>query len=440
MDLNNRLVRFDSLPLAALIARARLSRSLSLNDVATLVKKVAQEEDRNSGATRQTVHSWEQGVIPRPDSLRWLSKALGLPVDAVVHAAAAQEAMVTRRQVLRGAVVVGGGILSLTTGQSDSLERLNRALAGGSAVDGVTLDYLDRRVGAYWEDYHVGRVPAPLLLSYALQDFERVISLLERSLLPSTRVRLSALAGRAATVIGALHWDIGAYPKARDYVQTAITAAREGREYSVEMVAWAWSSLGWMYDYANPDCLRAALHSTQAARQLRQPEDTVAAWLAAIEAEVHANLGNRSQCMAALRDASKAPSLTSSGDGWTWSRFDEAGLAGFQGVCLLRLGRAAEARAPLEEALALAQPGERQRRTILLIDLGQACAMAGMVDEACSHAREAIRLTVEVGSTAKSERLHPLRRELAARRDTPCVKSFHEELASDPSLRDYVNE
>jgi transcriptional regulator with XRE-family HTH domain len=105
MDLDSRLDRFDHLPLAALIARARLSRSLSLNDVAALVKRAALEEGSNSGTTRQTVHSWEQGVIPRPDSLRWLAKALGVPIDAVVHAAAAQEAAVTRRQVLRGAVV-----------------------------------------------------------------------------------------------------------------------------------------------------------------------------------------------------------------------------------------------------------------------------------------------------------------------------------------------
>jgi transcriptional regulator with XRE-family HTH domain len=242
---DSQLHRFERLPLAALIARARLSRSLSLNDVAILVRKTAREEGSNTGATRQTVHSWEQGVIPRPDSLRWLSRALGLSLDAVVHAAAAQEAMVTRRQVLRGAIVVGGGFLSLTRGQPDSLERLNRAFTGSPVVDETTLDYLDRRVSAYWQDYYVGKAPAPLLLPYALEDLDRVTTLLEGSLVPSVRVRLSALAGRAATMTGALHWDMGAYGKARDFMQTAVIAAREGRDQCAETVAWAWSSLAW---------------------------------------------------------------------------------------------------------------------------------------------------------------------------------------------------
>ena len=70
---------------------------------------------------------------------------------------------------------------------------------------------------------------------------------------------------------------------------------------------------------------------------------------------------------------------------------------------------------PLEEALALLEPAERQRRATFLIDLAHACATAGTIDEACAHAHEAICLTADIGSMAKSKRLQPLRRELVPR-------------------------
>jgi transcriptional regulator with XRE-family HTH domain len=70
----------ERLPLVELIVEERRCRSLSLADVAALVRKSAEDEGKQSGATRQTVHNWERGQIPRPDSLRWLACALDTSV------------------------------------------------------------------------------------------------------------------------------------------------------------------------------------------------------------------------------------------------------------------------------------------------------------------------------------------------------------------------
>jgi transcriptional regulator with XRE-family HTH domain len=100
---------FEGLPLAELVARERHRRSLSLADVAALVRRAAEDGGRQSGATRQTAHNWERGQVPRPDSLRWLARALGIPTENVADAAARQIAM-KRRELLRGAALVAGGL------------------------------------------------------------------------------------------------------------------------------------------------------------------------------------------------------------------------------------------------------------------------------------------------------------------------------------------
>jgi transcriptional regulator with XRE-family HTH domain len=100
----------ERLPLAELIVEERRCQSLSLADVAALVRKSAEDEGKQSGATRQTAHNWERGQIPRPDSLRWLARALGLPTERMASAAAQQAAM-RRRELLRTATVLAGAFL-----------------------------------------------------------------------------------------------------------------------------------------------------------------------------------------------------------------------------------------------------------------------------------------------------------------------------------------
>jgi len=74
--------------LAALISELRSRSSLSLNDVAVRVRRAASREGTGAcGVTRHTVHKWERGTVPRPDSLRWLAAALEVPVEALVSAA-----------------------------------------------------------------------------------------------------------------------------------------------------------------------------------------------------------------------------------------------------------------------------------------------------------------------------------------------------------------
>ena len=207
----------------------------------------------------------------------------------------------------------------------------------------------------------------------------------------------------------------------------AIAAARNANDTTIEAVAWGWSSFGWTYDISRADSGIHALQCAQAGRQVCRTNSAVGSWLACVEAEVQANLGDKSASVDALRDATRTSHVPMAGDEGDWSRFDDAGRAGFLGVCMLRLGRYGEARQALQEGLALINPSERQRRLTLMIDIAQTYAKDGAIEEACANAREAVRMAADLRSPVKAQRIEPLRDDLVTHRDAACVRLLEEE-------------
>ena len=338
---------------------------------------------------------------------------------------------VKRRQFLKTVTAAAAGALpgmGLTDElNGDILERLSRVLAGPNRIDMATLDYLDRRIAGYWHDYHVTKLPGQNLILFAVNDLSRVVALLERPLTPSHRIRLESIAARAALSVGAFLWDTRSYIRSRGFLRTAITAARNAGDTTLAAVAWGWSSFGWTYDTSEDDSGLRALRCAQAGREICGANSAVGSWLACVEAEVQANLGDKSASMSALRDAMQFSHVPKAGDDVEWSRFDDAGRAGFVGVCMLRLGRYGEACEALQEGLAALDPSERQRRLTLMIDMSQTYAKAGAIEEACSNAREAVRMAADLKSPVKAQRIQPLRDDLVAHRDAACVRLLEEE-------------
>lgn len=319
---------------------------------------------------------------------------------------------------------------------SEILDRFYRALKKPSTIDGRFLDYLETRAEHYWQDRHGAVLASSDLLSYVIEQLQRVITLLEGSLLPSVRTRLCCMTSGIAQLVGHLLFDMGEFASARNFHQVAIKAAQEGNNQALEAVAWGRMSFTWTYSGNAPEALRCI----QEARLLAtcSVNATVQAYLAAVEAEIQAILGNREFCLKALEAAESVEDQQYPKEGMYWLHFDRSRLAGYQGICFRRLYRPEDARThpfldeaqqALAEALALLDSARIQRRPTLLIDMADTYAQKADVEGACEHAIQALSITAQTKSKTVLKRLLTLRKELETWKNTQAVKNLDRQMA-----------
>jgi tetratricopeptide (TPR) repeat protein len=314
------------------------------------------------------------------------------------------------------------------------LDRFLRALERPSTLDERTLSYLEKRTENYWRDHYNAALISYDLLDYVQEHFKKVTELLETPLFPTIRIRLCSIAGASALLVGTLLFDMGFYAQARDFYMSAITAAQEATHHTLQAVGWGWMSLTWTYSGNAQEALTCA----QEARRLSawSTSITVRAWLAAIEAETQANLRNRDACLKALDEAQIIESQRQPEQDHYWTSFDRLQLAGYKGVCLLRLShpknteRASHltnAQRTLNQALAETEPVLFRLRPTLLSDLAGVYIRQGEISEACNQAFQA--LTIDpVKSQMVVQRVVMLRRELEPWKSTQDVKNLDEKI------------
>jgi transcriptional regulator with XRE-family HTH domain/tetratricopeptide (TPR) repeat protein len=325
---------------------------------------------------------------------------------------------------------------------SDLLDRCYRALKKPSTIDERFLDYLDARTAYYWQDRHGAALASSDLLGFVIEHLQKVVDLLEESLLPSIRTRLCCIAGGITQLAGHLLFDMGKFAQARTFHHLAITAAQEGGNQALEAVAWGRMSFTWTYSQNATE----ALSCIQKARQIaaRSVNSTVRAYLAAVEAEIQATLENRASCLEALDAAEEVEDCQYPKEEMYWLHFDRSRLAGYQGICFRRLYHLDDARTQsfldkaqqaLTDALALLEPTRIQRRPTLLIDLASTYAQQGDLDGAYEHAMQSLSIIAQTKSQTNTKRLLTLQQELEPWKDTQSIKNLNQQIAQLISLR-----
>jgi transcriptional regulator with XRE-family HTH domain len=319
---------------------------------------------------------------------------------------------------------------------TELLDRFHRALKRPATIDERMLTYLEKRTGGYWQDRHTAALSSNDLLGFALEHFQKITGLLENPLLPTTRDHLCSIASEVAQLAGHLLFDMGNYPEARRFHQAAIIAAQESRNTALEATAWARMSFTWTYSNNAPEALRCI----QRARQLAigNTNSTVQAYLAAVEAEIHAILGNHAACLNALDKAEHGIDQHHSQEDSYWLRFDNSRLAGYKGICFRRLYRPGDAQTgaflmksqqALTEALAQLDPARIQRQPTLLIDLADTFAVQGDINAVCEYISQAIPLIERIKSQAGLQRLLNLRQGLNQWQETQYVRNLDSQIA-----------
>jgi hypothetical protein len=227
------------------------------------------------------------------------------------------------------------------------------------------------------------------------------------------------------------------FARARNFYRLAIAAAQEGGNQALEAVAWGRMSFTWTYSENPLEALRCIQEARRLADQNVNP--TVQAYLAAVEAEIQAILGDAETCLKALEVAQRVEDRQYAKEEMYWLHFDRSRLAGYQGICFKRLYQPAdagtysflkEAQKALTDALTLLEPARIQRRPTFLIDLAGTYAQQKDVEGACGQAIQALSIMAQTKSQTAAKRLLTLQQELRPWKDTHSVKNLDGQIAS----------
>lgn len=325
-----------------------------------------------------------------------------------------RDSVQTRRQLLQRLLMIGSTALVLSPSvilHSHENEYFNLSV----------IEELEMITASYW------RLCANTsldLLGNISEHFRTIITMLQRTLPRNTALRMFSLAGECAQILGKTLFDMQEYTLAWSYYMFSLKAAQAASNHDLWGTGLGRMILLLIY-WQQP---QHALPLLEDVRQLRLQNKNVVCWLAAVEAEVYAHLGNVESCQKALKaakDLSKDELLEEDryATGFSVSR-----LAGYEGACFVRLRQPGQALPALQQALSLLDGQSLRRRSTILTDMGIAYAQQGNIQRACQLATQALSVTKQTKSRAVLERVRMVHSELETWKETSEVRELEKQL------------
>ncbi|MFE0335029.1 multiprotein-bridging factor 1 family protein [Streptomyces sp. NPDC058955] len=225
------------------------------------------------------------------------------------------------------------------------------------------------------------------------------------------RVRLCRMTASLYQLVGELYFDADRYTEAAQCYTLAAQAAHAGGDH--DLWACAMTRHAYVELYAQrPPAAQPLLAA--ASRVALRGDGTLSTrhWVAAVQAQAYAAMGDLDACTRALDEADKVHTLDGAhSHNGGWLRFDGSRLAEERGACYLQLGRPDLA----EDALtaALAQPLSLRRRAAVLSDLAALGAYRRDVDQVVHYAEQAVALAGRSHSGYIGRKLDGLRAHIA---------------------------
>lgn len=375
------------------------------------------------GVDRRTVGRWDTGkTTPQPQLRPRLAELLNLDLDeldALVgppQAARSESAGLPlrdrhgpgdlddmiRRQFLR-AIAVTSALVALPADESEALKE--------GTLRGAAGDFL-RMNGHLWHVYQLARAKSSV---YPIVRDQ--LTTLNNSLSGRQETETQAMCGAAGDLFqlaGELAFDGNRYIDAAASYTLAASASKEAKSYDL----WACALIRHAYVDLYERRYADAAGTLAAAERLARHGDgalTTRYWVASVQAEAYAGLGNLSACEQALDMAEKVTDLNGPAHNGGWLRFDGSRLVEERGARYLQLGRLDLAEKALTAALgqdALASGQSFRRRGAVLTDLASIGAKRHDPDQVLTYGREALHLARETSSGYVARRLQRLQRDL----------------------------
>ncbi|MGW2279276.1 helix-turn-helix transcriptional regulator [Streptomyces sp. NPDC001770] len=298
------------------------------------------------GVDRTTVGRWESGrVAPQPPQRRALAAALEVgpqELDALLEPsqAAGKEASgrqstappsvgdpdeMIRREFLR-ILTVSGALAVLPAEEADTLTEGVRR--------GVPADFA-RMNSHLWQVYQMARSKGSVYP--VVRDQLMTLNEALASHRGSARTLLHA-ASELFQLAGEVAYDGNRYSDAASSYSLAASISKDAEAYDM----WACALVRHAYVDMSEQRFHQAAQMLKAAERLAGRGDSnlsTRQWVASVQAEAYAGLGDLSACERAMDQAETVLDLTAVGVNGGWLRFDGTRLAEERGSRYLRLGR-----------------------------------------------------------------------------------------------------
>ena len=330
--------------------------------------------------------------------------------------------MRSRRQVLQDILNAACAALTLSPYAvlpQEGRERIELTIAHPSYVDEEALNDLASITQRYWG---LSKNASIDLLSGIAGHFTTIAQLLKELHPTPIYERLCSLASENALLLGKNFHDVREYDLAWEYYKFSLKIAQDSHNMDLWANGVGRIALLLIY-WGQPQHALPLLHEAQKNEIHNQ---RLRPWLSAIEAEIHAILGDVDACQRSL-DLSKEITLplTLTDDIYA-TGFNPSRAAGYEGACFVRLRQPEHALPALKEAFALCDPTSIRRRATLLADIGTVHAQLGDVKTACDLILQSLDTTVQTKSLVVLQRIYKGRGELDSWKHSAEVKNLDE--------------
>ncbi|HEX5495031.1 MAG TPA: hypothetical protein VFX70_10705 [Mycobacteriales bacterium] len=250
---------------------------------------------------------------------------------------------------------------------------------------------------------------------------------LRRSHGPTVRQHLCALMGDLLQLTGEIFFDGDRYTDAAHCYTLAATAGREAGAFDLWSCAMVRHAFVEIYERRFGKAVPMLELATALARR-GDPMLSTRHWVAGVQAEAFAGLGNVAACERALEGAERVRGLAGSVHNGGWLRFGASRLAEDRGRCYVMLGRFNEAESVLAEVL----PGVRteRRRASVLTDLAAIGVYRRDPEQVVARASDALAIARRSGSGVVSRTVGGLRPHLAPLLADPRIQRLDDQIAA----------
>lgn len=243
------------------------------------------------------------------------------------------------------------------------------------------------------------------------------------------RRRLVVAAGESSLLAGWSASALGDSATARNFYDTAITAAQDARDPAMTACALTYRSYIPSAHGANG---RARVLLTQALENVSdQASPATAAWVAARHAEESALVGDKAQALKSWHQAEEAFAIADPDEDRPWTRFlNRDRFDTFPVATYLKVGKFDQAQQIAADLLARLTPAEGKRAAVIGESIAAAHLARGSVTEAAQVAQSGLAIVRDTEFTMWLPKFEDIAKGLMRWQRQPQVRAYLEEFAT----------